>query len=237
MAGTLGKTALVVGGNRGLGLALVQSLSSRGLKVFATIRSTSVPTDGTFPTGVNVIPGVDLASEGGGADALEQGLKGAKLDLVLFSAGVLHPDSLQTLDWNDHVTMYKVCAMAPTFLAARLSKIKAFAPAARVLLLTSEGNMMGRLLSIDLAKEGVTTVDIHPGFMRTEMTKGAGFDEFYDSGGAVEPAEAADSVLDFAATITTEKNGQFWAPRGPRDVGQAENVMGKNLPTPLELPW
>lgn len=52
--------------------------------------------------------------------------------------------------------------------------------------------------------------------MKTEMTKGAGFDQFYDSGGAVEPAEAADSLLDFAATITEKHNGTFWAPRGPR---------------------
>ena len=54
--------------------------------------------------------------------------------------------------------------------------------------------------------------------MKTEMTKGAGFDEFYDSGGAVEPAEAADSLLDFADTLKPEHAGRFFAPRGPRSV-------------------
>jgi hypothetical protein len=52
--------------------------------------------------------------------------------------------------------------------------------------------------------------------MRTEMTRSVGYDEFWETGGAVEPAEAAESLLDFAATITPAHNGQFWAPRGPR---------------------
>lgn len=56
---------------------------------------------------------------------------------------------------------------------------------------------------------------VKPGFMKTDMTKGVGFDKFYESGGAVEPEEAAKSLLEFAATVTKEHNGQFWAPRGP----------------------
>mgnify|MGYP001582327672 FL=1 len=58
------------------------------------------------------------------------------------------------------------------------------------------------------------------------MTKNVGFDEFYESGGAVEPSEAADSLLDFAATITEKHNGQFWAPRGPRSVEGPERHVG-----------
>ena len=54
--------------------------------------------------------------------------------------------------------------------------------------------------------------------MKTQMTKDVGFDEFYESGGAVEPEEAARSLLEFAATITKEHNGQFWAPRGPGEL-------------------
>ena len=73
----------------------------------------------------------------------------------------------------------------------------------------------------------------------------------------MEPSEAARSTLEFISTITHEKTGTFWAPRGPRfvtsalltddawlkvlhsvrDIGEAERVLGKNLPTPLQLPW
>ncbi len=43
--------------------------------------------------------------------------------------------------------------------------------------------MMGRLLSLDLKEEGVVVGIVHPGFMRTEMTRGVGFDEFWEDGG------------------------------------------------------
>lgn len=77
-------------------------------------------------------------------------------------------------------------------------------------------NMVGKLLSFDLAKVGVSVVNIHPGFMTTEMTRGAGYEQYWESGGAVDPSEASESLLDFAATITTKMSGEFWAPRGPR---------------------
>lgn len=43
--------------------------------------------------------------------------------------------------------------------------------------------MVGRLLSLDLKGKGVAVGLVHPGFMRTEMTKGVGFDKFWDAGG------------------------------------------------------
>ncbi|KAI5480697.1 NAD-binding protein [Pseudohyphozyma bogoriensis] len=256
---TLGKSALVVGGSRGLGLELVKQLAQRGLEVFATVRST--PGDEHFPAGVKVIPNVDLAVEGASGDALEKGLGGAKVDTVIISAGYFTTDTLETLDWAEHLKMFTTCCIGPAFLASRLSKIDAIRPGGKVFFVTTEGgsitlrtadegggnyghhaskagaNMIGKLLALDLAKKGVTVVNIHPGFMRTEMTKNVGFDEAWDSGGAVEPSVAATSLLDFAEKVTEKDSGKFWAPRGPGDVGQAENVLGKDLPTPLELPW
>lgn len=44
-------------------------------------------------------------------------------------------------------------------------------------------NMVGKLLSLDLKEHGVIISILHPGFMRTEMTAGVGFDKFWDEGG------------------------------------------------------
>ncbi len=44
-------------------------------------------------------------------------------------------------------------------------------------------NMVGRLLSLDLEEKGVVVSIVHPGFMRTNMTKGVGFDKYWDDGG------------------------------------------------------
>ena len=52
--------------------------------------------------------------------------------------------------------------------------------------------------------------------MRTEMTKGVGFDKFWDDGGAVTPDEAANSLSEWIKGFDLEKTGQYWAPRGSR---------------------
>ena len=72
--------------------------------------------------------------------------------------------------------------------------------------------------------------------MRTEMTKGVGYDKFWDTGGGkyisyisisrdllgsvstVYPSEAAKSTLDFIDDLEIKDTGTFWAPRGPRSV-------------------
>jgi len=102
--------------------------------------------------------------------------------------------------------------------------------------------MVGKLLANDLMDKEVTVGMIHPGFMKTDMTKGVGYDKFYESGGAVEASEAAETTVEFILNELPHRlTGSFWAPRGPRDIGQAERVlvpiMGKDLPTPLPLPW
>jgi len=97
--------------------------------------------------------------------------------------------------------------------------------------------MVGKLLSLDLKEKGVIVSIIHPGFMRTEMTKGVGFDKYWDGGGAVTPDEAAGSLVAWVEGLSIEKSGEYWAPRGPRDIGTADVTIGKDLPTPLQLPW
>jgi NAD(P)-dependent dehydrogenase (short-subunit alcohol dehydrogenase family) len=43
--------------------------------------------------------------------------------------------------------------------------------------------MAMKLLSLDVKEQGIALCSVHPGFMRTEMTKNVGFDKYYDSGG------------------------------------------------------
>jgi hypothetical protein len=86
------------------------------------------------------------------------------------------------------------------------------------------------------------------------MTKSVGFDKYWDDGGgkfifafffsnnlliivAVPPEVAAKSLVEFIDTFDIEKTGEYWAPRGPGDIGTSDETMGKNLPTPLKLPY
>ncbi|KAJ7451366.1 hypothetical protein FB451DRAFT_707445, partial [Mycena latifolia] len=114
-------------------------------------------------------------------------------------------------------------------------------------------NMVGKLLSLDLDPHGIAVALVHPGFMRTELTKNVGYDQYWDSGGgaflplpfspflhalapkraAVMPDEAAASPIPFVAAFTIDMTETYWAPRGARDIGAAEAVLGNDLPTPL----
>lgn len=76
--------------------------------------------------------------------------------------------------------------------------------------------------------------------MRTDMTKGVGFDKFWDDGGALPPAEAAKILADWVENeFSLKLTGTYWAPRGTRDIGNWEAVMGKDkaIEGPVQLPW
>lgn len=91
--------------------------------------------------------------------------------------------------------------------------------------------MSAKLLSLDLKDRGVAIATVHPGFMRTELTRGVGFDKFWDEGGgklpttdiyhctnggiAVTPDVAAKSLIEWISTFDISKTGEYWAPRGP----------------------
>jgi len=125
--------------------------------------------------------------------------------------------------------------------------------------------MVGKLLSLDLEEKGVAIGIVHPGFMRTEMTKGVGFDVYWDDGGgalpfffdfldgkavvgkyntdgdecvAVMPEVAAKSMVDWIETdFDMSKTGQYWAPRGPRKFPSLPpSIHQSHPPQPKEDP-
>lgn len=188
--------------------------------------------------------------------------------------------------------MYTTSSIAPVFIVHRLLRAGLLGPGSKIVLVSSESgsitlrhevegggnyahhaskaalNMVGKLLSLDLKHKGVIVSIVHPGFMRTEMTKGVGFDKYWDGGGgkclhaprrggpipartlslegilltfffvsAVVPDEAAKSLIEWVGKLDMSKTGEYWAPRGPRDIGTAQAVLGDTLSTPLHLPW
>jgi len=183
-------------------------------------------------------------------------------DVVIITAGYFVTEDWQSgPKWEEELKIYTTSSIAPPFLIHALSTARYLPRNSKILLVSSESgsitlrhekegggnyahhasktalNMVGKLLSLDLKEQGVIVSIVHPGFMRTEMTKGVGFDKFWDDGGAVTPDEAAKSLIEWTEKLDMSKTGEYWAPRGPRDIGTAEVTIGKDLPTPLQLPW
>jgi hypothetical protein len=95
-------------------------------------------------------------------------------------------------------------------------------------------NMVGKLLSLDLWDEGVVISILHPGFMRTEMTAGVGFDKYWDDGGGEYSYcihEGSEEVSAGNGEIRG-KNGTdvSWysgdAGRGSKDIGRVGGEAG-----------
>ncbi|KAK8102818.1 oxidoreductase [Apiospora sp. TS-2023a] len=289
-------SVLIVGATRGLGASLTKQYASQpSTAVYATTRSGSGPQG--FPDRVKWLPNIDLLKSDIG-DSLAGQLKGQQLlDLVIITAGRFTTEDFSAdkgPDWQEEVTMYTTSSIAPVFIVHRLAHANLLGKGTKVVLVSSESgsitlrhesegggnyahhasksalNMVGKLLSLDLKDKEVVISIVHPGFMRTEMTKGVGFDKYWDDGGgkpslvannsqdvfdcvvsrayywltgflcrcvAVTPDEAAKSLVEWAEKLDMSKSGEYWAPRGPGDIGTAEPVLGTGLSTPLKLPW
>ncbi|KAK8073803.1 hypothetical protein PG994_004702 [Apiospora phragmitis] len=199
-------------------------------------------------------------------DTLTGQLKGQQpLDLVIITAGRFTTEDFSAdkgPNWQEEVTMYTTSSIAPVFIVHRLAHAALLGKGTKVVLVSSESgsitlrhesegggnyahhasksalNMVGKLLSLDLKDKEVIVSIVHPGFMRTEMTKGVGFDKFWDAGGAVLPDEAAKSLVEWAEKLDMNKSGDTGLLVDQvSDIGTAEPVLGTGLSTPLQLPW
>ncbi|KAI5861090.1 oxidoreductase [Durotheca rogersii] len=235
-------SALIIGATRGLGAALVREYASKpSTLVYATTRSRDAPSG--FPGGVRWLSNIELTDPKVG-DNLTGQLKGVEpLDVVIINAGRFTTEDFSAEkgpNWDEEVAMYTTSSVAPVFIVHKLTHAGLLKQGSKVVLVSSEAgsitlrhenegggnyahhaskaalNMAGKLLSIDLKERGVIVSIVHPGFMRTDMTKGVGFDKHWDSGGAVTPEEAARSLVEWADKLDISHSGEYWAPRGPR---------------------
>ncbi|OAL05102.1 NAD(P)-binding protein [Phaeosphaeriaceae sp. SRC1lsM3a] len=257
-------TILVVGATRGLGASIVETYAANANNhVFATARSSNPPAN---TKNIAYIPNIDIATPEASSTLIHylESRKISQVDVVIVTAGYFATESLQEPSFSAQERMYRTCAIGPTILVTALANSGSLLSTnSKVIFVSSESgsitlrhesegggnyghhasktalNMSAKLLSLDLKDRGVAVASVHPGFMRTEMTKNVGFDKFWDDGGAVTPDVAAKSLVEWIETFDISKTGQYWAPRGPGDIGTAEPVLGdkSKLSTPLQLPW
>ncbi|KAI9934324.1 hypothetical protein ASPWEDRAFT_25997 [Aspergillus wentii DTO 134E9] len=253
---------LIVGATRGLGASLRKLYASKPstANTYATARSSSPPENSTEPR-VSWITDIDLSQPDVGQKLVWQLPQSTKISTAIITAGYFGFETFDDPNWEKEVRMYTTSAIGPVFVVQNLVKAGLLGEGSKVILVSSESgsitlrhekegggnyghhaskaalNMVGKLLSLDLKEKGIAVGLVHPGFMRTEMTKSVGFDKFWDAGGAVTPDQAAESLSSFVEGFGLDRTGEYWAPRGPGDIGTAEATLGRDLPTPLQLPW
>lgn len=208
-------TVLIVGATRGLGASLAEQYASQGARVFATSRSKDTPES---TKDITYIPLIDVAKEDAGSK-LAKHLGSISLDTIIITAGYFGTESFDEPSWEKQVKMYTTSAIGPVFIIHRLVKAGLLKERSKIILVSSESgsitlrhesegggnyghhaskaaeNMVGKLLSLDLKEKGVAVGIVHPGFMRTEMTKGVGFDKFWDDGGGKKSFPLSRSLM------------------------------------------
>lgn len=208
-------TWLVTGGNRGIGLELCRQLQARGDDVIATCRTTSLELDAV---GCRVIEAIDVGDDTVGERLVEE-LGDASLDVVVHNAGVLIRDGFDPPDLDAMRAQLEVNTLGPVRVTAAL--LPRLERGAKLAFVSSKAgsigdrpsggtygyrmskaalNMAAANLAHELAPRGIDVVVLHPGAVRTEMTRGAG---------NVHPAAAAAGLIARIDELGPSTTGRF----------------------------
>jgi NAD(P)-dependent dehydrogenase (short-subunit alcohol dehydrogenase family) len=210
-------TVLITGANRGLGLEFARQYAAAGWRVLATVRD---PLAGQPASAAGAAVYVCDVADAGSVARLARSLEAETLDLLLCNAGVYgNAQSFGAIDAEEFLQVIRVNTVAPLKLAeafaGRMAGRKIIAAVSSMMGSiaddTSGGayayrcskaalNMVIKNLSVDLKPQGITTVALSPGWVKTDM------------GGANAPLEAPAAVAgmrNVLDALRAEDSGAF----------------------------
>lgn len=210
---TSGTTALVTGGNRGIGLAIAKYLSDAGFRVVVGSRS------GTAPDGLDAVT-LDVGSTESVNEAFDQAEKlvGGPIEVVVANAGVTRDGLILRMSDDDVQSVIDTNLVGAIRCARRASKGMIRLKRGRFIFISSVVGLNGspgqvnyaasksgligvaRSLTRELGGRGITANVVAPGFITTAMT-----DELADDLKATYrsqiPAGRFGAVDDVAAAV------------------------------------
>ena len=191
--GLRGGVALVTGGSRGIGRAIVQRLAASGMAVHFTYRGNAAAANEVIaanPAGKITAAVVDVRDSAACARFAEQVAdRAGRIDLLVNNAGVVRDNPLTALEDEDvrvvletNVTgVFNMArAVAPYLISQRRGKIINLSSVSgekggrgQTNYAASKGavNAFTKSLAVELAPRGITVNAVAPGVIETEMSR------------------------------------------------------------------
>jgi 3-oxoacyl-[acyl-carrier protein] reductase len=190
-----GRVALVTGGSRGIGRAIVEALAAEGAKVALVYASNASAADELVKSieskgGTALAIKCDVKVKAEAESAVEQVVeKFGKIDILVNNAGIVRDTLVATMPeekWRDVIetnlnSVYNFChAVMRPMMSARygriinMSSVSARIPnQGQAAYAASKGGIesFSKCLAVEVAKRGITVNCVAPGFIVTDMTE------------------------------------------------------------------
>jgi NAD(P)-dependent dehydrogenase (short-subunit alcohol dehydrogenase family) len=228
-----GKTAIVTGASKGIGLAVVQALAAEGAHVVAGARSISPELEALVAGGAVKFVAVDLATPDGPAALVQHAAASNGIDILVNNVGAVSPrpdgvTSVTDAEWERTVNLTLMTAVRTSRAAVpamivrgggsivTVASVNAWLPdplvvdysAAKAALLN-----FSKSLSKDLGASGIRVNTISPGPVATSLWLGEhGVAQTVSQAGGGTPEEVA------AAAASASVTGRFTRPDEVADL-------------------
>lgn len=225
---TKNKTALITGGNRGIGYAIAKGLLAKGYQVIITARSLAKAKQAVKKLQDNVIPvELDISSDRSIEEAFEIINQNIDcLDVLVNNAGI-YPDSnvnILTTDRNSldsamNTNTFGTIKMVQAFLPlleksedGRVINVSSSMGALDGLTTTAPSYCLSKLalngatlmLAQSLSSKGIVVNSMCPGWVQTDMG---------GSSAPRTPEQGADTAIWLATEASKNETGKFWRDR------------------------
>jgi NAD(P)-dependent dehydrogenase (short-subunit alcohol dehydrogenase family) len=214
-------TVLITGAGRGLGYELARQYAADGWKVIGTVRNEKAKAAlAKLFVDAHLADVTDRKS----IARLAEGLKGVPIDVLVCNAGIYGPrhqtfGKLDYAAWDEvlRVNLFGTTAVAEALLenvAASERKVMVMMSSRLGSIAESRGgdylyasskaalNMIGKALSVVLAKRGITVASITPGWVRTDMG---------GKSALLAPETSIRGLRKVIAGLSPEKSGGFFS--------------------------
>ncbi len=211
-------TVVITGANRGIGFELTKQWALAGHRVIAVCRNTSAALDALAD--VDIESGIDI-TQADGIQALSDRLSGQPVDILINNAGLLIGTQFDQLE--DELAVYRQQFEVNTLAPLRVTRalLANLSEGSKVIIVTSRMgsiadntsggqfayriskagvNSAGVSLAHELAPRGIAVGLLHPGYVRTGMTKHTGH---------IDPDAAAAQLIERINALDLSTTGSF----------------------------